>query len=103
MTPEELALLKQSAAKYDYVRFTIADICGGSRGHTVTKRHVDKFLQDGIGLYSGTVSLTIYFPPKCMIYLFISYEKYVQYKWKTNEKNAYKKFVKILDKIVYKV
>ena len=53
MNPKEIENLVQSAQEYDYIRFTFSDICGAARGETVPKRHVARFIRDGIGLYSG--------------------------------------------------
>ena len=42
-------------AKYDFVRFTVADIHGIPRSKTVPVRHAGRILRDGMEIYSDTV------------------------------------------------
>ena len=42
---------------YDFVRFTVADIHGISRGKTVPAQVAERFLQDGVHVFAGCVIL----------------------------------------------
>ncbi|XP_046584816.1 lengsin-like [Haliotis rubra] len=42
--------------KYDYVRFSVADIHGRSRGRVVPARHVEKYLKTGDTIFAGFLS-----------------------------------------------
>jgi len=41
---------------FDFVQFTFADIHGISRGKSIPKRHVSRFMEEGIDLYAGKLS-----------------------------------------------
>ncbi|XP_071106519.1 lengsin-like [Haliotis cracherodii] len=45
--------------KYDYVRFSVGDIHGRSRGRVIPARHVKRFLETGITLYGGFLSFDL--------------------------------------------
>ena len=48
---------KQSQIEnFDFVRFTFADIHGISRGKTIPRRHVGRFMKEGVDLYAGKFS-----------------------------------------------
>ena len=53
MDTEKLEGLMQSTLEFDYLRFTYADLCGGSRGLTIPRRNVSNYLKDGIGVHCG--------------------------------------------------
>ncbi|XP_071106518.1 lengsin-like [Haliotis cracherodii] len=46
--------------KYDYVRFSVADIHGRSRGRVVPARHVKSCLETGVTLYAGSLSIGLH-------------------------------------------
>ena len=45
--------MDEQLARYDFVRFTFADINGIPRGKVVPKRHATEAMRDGIGAYGG--------------------------------------------------
>lgn len=51
LTDEDLAALTRE--KFDYIRFTVADINCVSRSKTVPKEHVSDFLGKGMPLFDG--------------------------------------------------
>jgi glutamine synthetase len=44
---------KEAAKRFDYVRFTLADMHGIARSKTVARRNFNEFFADGIALFSG--------------------------------------------------
>ena len=58
-TAEEAEAFAQTCrdAKYDFVRFEMADMMGLSRGKTVPVDHVAGYLKTGLNLYGGAVAL----------------------------------------------
>ncbi|XP_046341210.2 lengsin-like [Haliotis rufescens] len=45
--------------KYDYVRFSVADMHGRSRGRVVPARHVKRYLKKGVTLFAGALSFDL--------------------------------------------
>ena len=50
---DELKELERKVNECDYVRFTVADLHGASRGKTVSSRNAHQFLEKGFPMYSG--------------------------------------------------
>ncbi|XP_046575471.1 lengsin-like [Haliotis rubra] len=48
-----LEKVAQEIAKYDYVRFSICDLNGMSRGQVVASRHSKKYLENGLEMFQG--------------------------------------------------
>ena len=38
---------------FDFVRFTVADIHGIARGKSIPRRHVARFMEEGVELFAG--------------------------------------------------
>lgn len=45
--------VEQEIAKYDYVRFSICDLNGSSRGQAIARRHVRTYLEKGLDMFQG--------------------------------------------------
>ena len=52
----KLSTKQSQIENFDFVRFTFADIHGISRGKAIPRRHVGRFMKEGIDLYAGTFS-----------------------------------------------
>ena len=48
-----MATIPCPVQNFDFVRFTVADIHGIARGKSIPKRHVARFMEEGVELYSG--------------------------------------------------
>ncbi|XP_046379039.2 lengsin-like [Haliotis rufescens] len=49
--------VEQEIAKYDYVRFSICDLNGSSRGQAIARRHVRTYLEKGLDMFQGVLAL----------------------------------------------
>ena len=52
--------VKAELGKFDYLRFTWADLHGISRGKCVPSRYVIKLWKEGVRAYAGIQTITIY-------------------------------------------
>ncbi|XP_071099688.1 lengsin-like [Haliotis cracherodii] len=52
----KLEKVKQEVVKYDYVRFSLCDLNGTSRGHVIKGRHAAKYLEHGLAFFEGTLA-----------------------------------------------
>ncbi len=57
---KESEKLKQKLKEYDYVRFTMPDINGISRGKMMTARNAHRFVDSGTGIFGGKGSKYVF-------------------------------------------